>query len=893
MSDLVKVTQVALHGLASNSNPNALPAGSCAVLNNATIRRPGMVTPMQADVTLETVTASSLTVVKSLYDEQNQSVAVILATSTDPVVWDQNPVGETMTGQIYTPATPVHTAAFYPTVPIKVDGTTRNLGFIPGMTQNTFSHFRSLTTEKWAVVADRARIAGLPPPLSPFAFVSSSAAGLPQNWLEAQASVAYRVVFSFESTDEAKQFIVTGPPSAVSACKNIDATLPVRTTVDIQLPAAEPVLPGGTLDLYVSIYRSSQAVVSFPNDLAFDFRRVFKKRLSSADFTVPYFIWEDTVSEVARNAGETLYTNAGEQGEGASHWAPPVSRDICVFKDTVFYANRSSLPSLTLTVPGRLGQLLSTNDRLTGIGRRTFLTGSTAVGTDVLTVTDSSELLGYARGQIVNLFTGAGFVQYFGGNQIDATSIHYGHVSTVTEAVTGSFDDIANVRVFYADGTSASFTGPILDFDNSGFFLNGAVTTPVQPIPGFRMLHGAIDPNRAVEGQSLIFTETWQGLKKMNYFDIFCTNSANYYPAPTEAGVFPRFKSIVDNRPNRVFFSANGEPEAVPLLSYLDIGSGTVLKMWSNQSAIFALCTDGLWRITGDSGTGPAGNYSAYQIDPTVFLVHPDCVCSLNNQIYAWVTDGIATLTENGALTISTDAIGPAIRAYQTQAVGWGAPYVWGPAMTGDSYWNEVWLNVQKAPGPGSDRVFETSYVFNDDTKNFTTQTFSEYTSLVYSPRQSRVIYTLPAVSTTFKIVAHTDIDPTAPQAYNPMLLWLNPVQTDQKGCLKQWVDLNLFVANFVFYADGSSGLNKLQAYFSAYADQVDPNAVFANNVNSATLVSKPRDLHFWVPRRTALSDQQQFGIATTVGSEGLHGYYIEIQGFTTRYRVASDTLKR
>jgi hypothetical protein len=55
--------------------------------------------------------------------------------------------------------------------------------------------------------------------------------------------------------------------------------------------------------------------------------------------------------------------------------------------------------------------------------------------------------------------------------------------------------------------------------------------------------------------------------------------------------------------------------------------------------------------------------------------------------------------------------------------------------------------------------------------------------------------------------------------------------------------------------------------------------------------------VHFWVPRRTALSDQQQLGlrsfILTEVGPNDAFGFNFQLQGFTVRYRNASDTLKR
>ena len=70
-----------------------------------------------------------------------------------------------------------------------------------------------------------------------------------------------------------------------------------------------------------------------------------------------------------------------------------------------------------------------------------------------------------------------------------------------------------------------------------------------------------------------------------------------------------------------------------------------------------------------------------------------------------------------------------------------------------------------------------------------------------------------------------------------------------------------------------------------------------AIDVNVNEFVNLKRDIHYWVPRRTALSDQLQIGFRTfSLDDEGVEtgfGPYVEIQGFTMRYRIASDTLKR
>lgn len=857
-----KLTQVTVQGLATNPNPNALPAGSCAVLNNAVMRRPGIIQPTPAWQQQNDEGLGGEAPRKLLYSDFSKQVIV---------------VGEGSLGQWELPDT---FEAPIDELPADAEGGVRSIEFLPGRTQTAFSHFRSFITEGAGIVTNLERWAGLSPPAAMYPFTQTN----PNGFLLDTYGVAYRAHFSLESTDPLKPYVVDGPVSAIGAVIN-DTGSTKGVQILAYAPPLEPFFVPENCKLYINIYRSSSQIVDFVTELPDDFRRVTQVEITN--FTPTFTpIFEDDVTNEARSNGLPLYTNGiGQEGGQGSSFAPPTANDVTVFKDTMFYANRSSVPSLAMTVPGAFGFLVSERDREFGIGQRQVFTAGLTLGSPDIVFSDPADIVGITPGQLLTM---PGFADpaYVVSVNTGTNTVTMDNLAEVTDTDrTGNFFDMIRVTK-NPDAITPTFGTPhrviYFDFD----------AVAGGELPGFRMLHPAVDTERTVEGITLTLLYTWQAIGVLDQgFGVVLTNGQNYRPAYTgdyTTGTEP-LRSLIDVRPNRVFYSKTGKPEEVPLGNFLDVGSGTILKMWANQSANFCFCTDGLWRITGDGS-----DFSVFQIDPTALLVHPDAVGSLNNQIYAWVTDGIATVTEDGATTISTDAIGPQIRQMHTDIVRRFAPYCWGVSLCGDSFRNEVWLIANSISIEAS--PFDYCVTYNDDTKNFSNQVDQQFVSAVYAPNVSRVAFLAGAQETEFNAFLPSDYSENFTQLYLPLTVWFNPLQTDDKGNLKQWMDLNYFSANYNASNAVDAAGDYLKALFDARGESTDATALILN-ANNMTFLR--RDVHYWVPRRTALSDQQQIGFRALTYLAGedepseLFGFYIEIQGFTMRYRVASDTLKK
>jgi hypothetical protein len=831
-----------------------------------------MMAPMSQDHNVATVPNDDFVSVRALYDD-HQSQMVVVAVDTP------GSASEGTKGALYpyTPAIPAFTAeTAVDALPDFYNGDTRDIGFLPGMTQTSFSHFRQLITEKWGVIVNRERWAGLTSPL--IAFVTSDTTS---DWLLAGNAVSYRANYTLEYTVAGQNYIVNGPPSSISSYFN-DGGTDISTTLALCTPKDEPTLHYGLMTgykLYFNLYRTKQDTVTTVQDLPDEFRRVAKILITS--LTDVSISWDDTVTEEAAAGGEPLYTNPGEEGEDQASYAPPVSRDVCVFKDTTFYANRSGFPALKLFIPGAFGELITDEERTYGIGSRTAtfaaITGpgpGPTPGSLVIVLANASDAIGLVPGQqlidTINFAAGTYIVSVAGLNvTMSSPALHSVNPYTV------SFWDMMTVKQTFSNAATTTISGRVTAFD---------LDTINSSTRAFRLLHEQFDPRRNVPSMELTATNIYPACDRCISFEVYVTNGQNYSPAYTGDYVTLTnpLVSLGETRPNLVFCSKTGEPEAVPLANQFQIGAGTIYKMWANQSAIFFFCSDGLWKMTGDQ----VSNFQVSQVDPTVFLIHPDCVTSLNNQIYAWITDGVALVTEDGAKTISTDAIGPEIR----EIAGQLSRSLWGPCMSADNFYNEVWVNARVINNELENGGWLQTWVYNDDTKNFSTQDHL-YISMAYLPVASRMAFVFDdtsEVDSTF-VQVQSDYDTFY---YGVVVraceVWFNPLQTDDKGNLKQWMDLYFFVTDYV--AGGESDF--IKALFDSRGTRTDDTA---DTVNIRDMAVIRRDLHYWCPRRAASGDQIQVGFRSLPTDDDVNdtAFSFQFQGFKLRYRVASDTLKR
>lgn len=130
---------------------------------------------------------------------------------------------------------------------------------------------------------------------------------------------------------------------------------------------------------------------------------------------------------------------------------------------------------------------------------------------------------------------------------------------------------------------------------------------------------------------------------------ITIVNTFNSGNTTSSVFFFPFEKSDNLSSPNRIMYSKPNQPEAVPLINYIDIGTKDqpIERILALRDYLFVIKTDGIYIISGDYGV-----YTVQQLD-TEKILCPDSAVVLNNQIYMLTNNGVITLNESSPMIIS------------------------------------------------------------------------------------------------------------------------------------------------------------------------------------------------------------------------------------------------
>jgi len=176
-------------------------------------------------------------------------------------------------------------------------------------------------------------------------------------------------------------------------------------------------------------------------------------------------------------------------------------------------------------------------------------------------------------------------------------------------------------------------------------------------------------------------------------------------PAP---GAFP-FEGTPEEKPNRLFFSKLQQPEAVPIVNFIDVGpqDKAISRVLALRESLFILKEDGVYRLTGLNGA-----FIVDLFDESTRIIAPDTAVVLNNQIYCLTNQGVAVISDTGVNIISKqlDNIFQVITSsnYDFRLTSFGVSY-----ETDRAYW--LWV-----PSNRNDNVATQAYRYNTFTQSWT-----------------------------------------------------------------------------------------------------------------------------------------------------------------------------
>jgi hypothetical protein len=105
-----------------------------------------------------------------------------------------------------------------------------------------------------------------------------------------------------------------------------------------------------------------------------------------------------------------------------------------------------------------------------------------------------------------------------------------------------------------------------------------------------------------------------------------------------------------DTRPNRIYFSKFNQPEAVPIVNYIEVGSANqpIRRIVPLRDGIMVLKDDGVFRI---SNAAPPFNITP--IDYNVRILADNTAAELNNQVFFLSDQGVVALNDSDAQIMS------------------------------------------------------------------------------------------------------------------------------------------------------------------------------------------------------------------------------------------------
>ena len=579
--------------------------------------------------------------------------------------------------------------------------------------------------------------------------------------------------------------------------------------------------------------------------------------LNSTDVAVSVVFTYDQLAD--DELGEELYTNPGQQGSLQANLPPPLSRSVTAFKDTTFYVSSKTAPAVSLTLSGKFDSATSTK-----FGTYTF--PGTASGFTI-TPSSSSELANVSVGQKVSMvgssLTAAARVVSVGPSSFTLNEQPFaGGLASVTvedvllvEALRGN--TVVRQGEFTAEPFGDFFTAA-KQFQNLKVELNRPVVQQGEQ-----------------DGQTVNFSALLPG-----YYDslrVTVTNAQNWNITEAADGT-GTVTSPSTTAKNLLWFSKAGEPEHVPPVNYLQVGSGECYRAVALENSVVVFCSDGIFRVNG------SGNqWAVSQISKTDVLMHPDAVDVFENIAWAWVEHGLAAVTEQAVDVVSEDAIGPAVEAATLSASF--RDYLrqsFGTFVRVDRINHEVRWQMSN---PSTNEV-AFSYIFNVRTKMWTQiRPFSDAEKAwagSYSPTHRAFI---EGRSDGYYL--------QEPGFYRQSTIVYNPFTSPQAGLVKEWVDLNWFIDNlestdgqplvihFLYGGDTSFNLES----------RAELDLERARPVNTLTL--EPADMrrafsaHSLVPRRAGRS------VELVAGLDMPGNCYYQLKGSALQLRPASKTIKR
>ncbi len=209
-------------------------------------------------------------------------------------------------------------------------------------------------------------------------------------------------------------------------------------------------------------------------------------------------------------------------------------------------------------------------------------------------------------------------------------------------------EDIPFYALANTTATGNSFNSPIGPAGSiTSIASDGVFTTITAPN------HGLNNGEKAV----LMLTNSYPTINGVFEVSNTTTNTFQIFKPIKTAGTTGVYQKAAqaevsdnDRKPNRLYYSKISQPEAVPILNYVDIGAEekAILRIFPLRNSLFIFKEDGLYRLSGASAP-----WDIQLFDSTCVMNAPDSIGVVNNFLCLWTTKGISSVSEVGVEILS------------------------------------------------------------------------------------------------------------------------------------------------------------------------------------------------------------------------------------------------
>jgi len=178
-----------------------------------------------------------------------------------------------------------------------------------------------------------------------------------------------------------------------------------------------------------------------------------------------------------------------------------------------------------------------------------------------------------------------------------------------------------------------------------------------------------------------------------------------------------------ETRPNRIYFSKFNQPEAVPVVNYLDVGSANqpINRIIPLRDGVMVLKQDGIFRISN-----AAPPFTVTPIDYNIRILADNSAAELDNKVYFLSDQGVVALSDSDAQIMSfvldktiIENTSPTLFP-NLKAIAWGIAY-----QSDRKY-------ILFMPNTGSELQPTQQYVYNHLTQVWTRWTLGASCGIIF-----------------------------------------------------------------------------------------------------------------------------------------------------------------